>query len=152
MKIDTKNKIHRKTRINDCRIIALNRHHHANGNLTSVNNGVELPFNIKRTFYIYDVPGGAERGGHSHYTCQEFIVAISGSFEVTVDDGYDQYTYTLNRPYQGLLVAPGIWRTLTNFSSGSVCLALCSHHFDEEDYVREYERFLTLKTNETKTE
>jgi len=137
--------IHNQSRINDCRIITLNRNHHANGNLTAVNNSVELPFDLKRTFYIYDVPGGAERGGHSHYTCQEFIVAISGSFDVSIDDGENQYTYTLNRPYQGLLVAPGIWRTLQNFSSGSVCLALASDHFDEDDYVREYEKFIELK-------
>ena len=137
--------MHSETCIKDCRIITLKKHHHANGNLTAVNNGEELPFELKRTFYIYDVPGGAERGGHSHYTCHEFIIAISGSFDVTVDDGNDKYTFTLNRPNQGLLVAPGIWRTLQNFSSGSVCLALASHHFDEKDYVREYDQFLQLK-------
>ena len=137
--------IHNQSRIKDCRIITLDKHHHANGNLTAVNNGVELPFNIQRTFYIYDVPGGAERGGHSHYLCQEFIIAISGSFDVTIDDGHDRFTYTLNRPYQGLLVVPGIWRTLQNFSSGSVCLALASHHYDEEDYVRDYDKYLELK-------
>ena len=137
--------MHSETCIKDCRIITLKKHHHANGNLTAVNNGEELPFELKRTFYIYDVPGGAERGGHSHYTCHEFIIAISGSFDVTVDDGNDKYTFTLNRPNQGLLVAPGIWRTLQNFSSGSVCLALASHHFDEKDYVREYDHFLQLK-------
>ena len=138
-------RIHNKSLINDCRIISLAKHHHANGNLTAVNNGVELPFDIQRTFYIYDVPGGAERGGHSHYTCHEFIIAISGSFDVTVDDGQDQFTYTLNRPYQGLLVVPGIWNRLHNFSSGSVCLVLNSHHFDEADYVRDYNKFLELK-------
>ena len=137
--------MHSETCIKDCRIITLKKHHHANGNLTAVNNGVELPFELRRTFYIYDVPGGAERGGHSHYTCQEFIIAISGSFDVTVDDGNDKYTFTLNRPNQGLLVVPGIWRTLQNFSSGSVCLALASHHFDENDYVRDYNKFLKLK-------
>ena len=79
-------RIHNQSHLNDCRIITLNRHQHANGNLTAINNGVELPFDIKRTFYIYDVPGGAERGGHSHYTCHEFIIAISGSFDVTIDD------------------------------------------------------------------
>ena len=136
---------HRHARLNDCRIISLNRHHHANGNLTAVNNGVELPFDVQRTFYIYDVPGGAERGGHSHYTSQQFIIAISGSFDVTVDDGDTQFTYTLNRPYQGLLVVPGIWNRLHNFSSGSVCLVLNSHHFDEGDYVRDYEEFCRLK-------
>lgn len=139
-------KIHNKSTIKDCEMITLSRHHHANGNLTAVNNGKDLPFNIERTFYIYDVPGGAERGGHSHYTCHEFIIAISGSFDVIVDDGSNQRTYTLNRPYQGLLVVPGIWRTLQNFSSGSVCLALASHHYDEGDYVRDYELFSKLKS------
>lgn len=140
-----KNNAHNVARINDCRIISLNRHHHDNGNLTVVNNGVELPFDVLRTFYIYDVPGGVERGGHSHHTSQQFIVAISGSFDVTIDDGNDQFTYTLNRPYQGLLVVPGIWNRLHNFSSGSVCLVLNSHHFDEADYVRDYNKFLELK-------
>ena len=142
--MDNKN-AHSVARINDCRIISLNRHHHANGNLTVVENGVELPFDVQRTFYIYDVPGGVERGGHSHHTSQQFIVAISGSFDVTVDDGRDQFTYTLNRPYQGLLVVPGIWNRLHNFSSGSVCLVLNSHHFAEKDYVRDYDEFLQLK-------
>ena len=142
--MDNKN-AHSVARINDCRIISLNRHHHANGNLTVVENGVELPFDVQRTFYIYDVPGGVERGGHSHHTSQQFIVAISGSFDVTDDDGRDQFTYTLNRPYQGLLVVPGIWNRLHNFSSGSVCLVLNSHHFDEKDYVRDYDEFLQLK-------
>lgn len=140
-----KNNAHSVARINDCRIISLNRHHHENGNLTVVDNGVELPFDVQRTFYIYDVPGGVERGGHSHHTSQQFIVAISGSFDVTIDDGNDQFTYTLNRPYQGLLVVPGIWNRLHNFSSGSVCLVLNSHHFDEADYVRDYDKFLELK-------
>ena len=140
-----KNNAHNVARINDCRIISLNRHHHDNGNLTVVNNGVELPFDVLRTFYIYDVPGGVERGGHSHHTSQQFIVAISGSFDVTIDDGNDQFTYTLNRPYQGLLVVPGIWNRLHNFSSGSVCLVLNSHLFDEADYVRDYNKFLELK-------
>ena len=139
-------KIHNKSTIKDCEMITLSRHHHANGNLTAVNNGKDLPFNIERTFYIYDVPGGAERLGHSHYTCHEFIIAISGSFDVIVDDGSNQCTYTLNRPYQGLLVVPGIWRTLQNFSSVSVCLALASHHYDEGDYVRDYELFSKLKS------
>lgn len=146
--IDANEKIrmHLKSRLNDCRILTLNRHHHANGNLTSVSNSEEVPFDVKRTFYIYDVPGGAERGGHSHYTSQQFIIAISGSFDVTIDDGTDQFTYTLNRPYQGLLVVPGIWNRLHNFSSGSVCLVLNSHHFDEGDYVRDYQEFCRLKS------
>jgi len=137
--------LHSITRIEDCRLITLNRHHHENGNLTVVENCQQLPYDVKRTFYIYDVPGGAERGGHSHMTCYEFIIAISGSFDVTIDDGSDHYTYTLNRPYQGLLVVPGIWRTLQNFSSGSICLALASDHYNENDYVRSYEEFSSRK-------
>ena len=133
--------------IDQCRLITLERHHHANGNLTVVENDNPIPFKIRRTYYLYDIPGGESRGGHSHRNLHQLLVAISGSFDVTVDDGKDKFTYTLNRPYQGLLVVPGIWRTLQNFSSGSVCLAIASHHFDENDYVRDYEEFLRLKNN-----
>jgi len=138
-------KHNRHSTIDDCAIYELSRHHHDNGNLTVVQNNDELPVNIQRTFYIYDVPGGAERGGHSHRACYEFIVAVSGAFDVTVTDGKRERTFTLNRPYQGLLVVPGIWRTLQNFSSGSVCLALASQHFDEQDYIRDYDEFLHEK-------
>ena len=97
--------------------------------------------------YIYDVPGGEERGGHSHKRLQQVIVAISGAFDVLLDDGVNQRSVTLNRPYQGLLVAPGVWSKQHNFSSGSVCLVLASDHYCEEDYVRDYDQFLQLTSN-----
>ena len=133
-----------KSRISSCRLIELDRHHHDNGNLSVVDGGITLPFEIKRTYYTYDIPGGAERGGHSHKECREFIVAISGSFDVEIDDGVERATYTLNRPYFGLLIEPGIWRELKNFSSGSVCMVIASLHYDEQDYVRDYEKFRAL--------
>ena len=109
--------------------------------------GKLIPFDIKRVFYIYDVPGGEERGGHSHKKLQQVIVAISGAFDVLLDDGVNQRSVTLNRPYQGLLVAPGVWSKQHNFSSGSVCLVLASDHYCEEDYVRDYDQFLQLTSN-----
>ena len=115
------------------------------GNLTFVEGQNHLPFDIRRAYYLYDVPAGEERGGHSHKECYEFLVAISGSFDVTLDDGKNRVTITLNRPYKGLLIVPGIWRTLENFSSGSVCLVLASQRYIEDDYVRDYDRFLQLK-------
>ena len=135
---------HKTSSINQCKLIEFGKHHHANGNLTVVGNGEFMNFDIKRVFYIYDVPGGEERGGHSHKTLQQVIIAISGAFDVLVDDGAQQHNYTLNRPYQGLLVPPGIWSKQHNFSSGSVCLVLASDHYDEADYVRDYDEFLKL--------
>lgn len=136
--------LHKTSNINQCRLIDFDKHHHANGNLTVVENCEQVPFDIKRVFYIYDVPGGEERGGHSHKMLQQVIIAISGAFDVLVDDGNEQNNYTLNRPYQGLLVPPGIWSKQHNFSSGSVCLVLASDHYDEADYVRDYDEFLEL--------
>ena len=133
--------------IEHCQVITLDKHHHVNGNLTVVENGKLIPFDIKRVFYIYDVPGGEERGGHSHKKLQQVIVAISGAFDVLLDDGVNQRSVTLNRPYQGLLVAPGVWSKQHNFSSGSVCLVLASDHYCEEDYVRDYDQFLQLTSN-----
>ena len=121
---------HQTTTVDDCRIITLDKHPHVNGNLSVIEDFNEIPFKIRRTYYLYDIPGGESRGGHAHKQLYQLIVAISGSFDVTIDDGTDQFTYTLNRPYQGLLVVPGIWNRLHNFSSGSVCLVLNSHHFD----------------------
>lgn len=135
---------HTTSRVENCRLIELGKNHHANGNLTVVENGMQVPFNIKRVYYLYDVPGGEERGGHSHKTLKQFIVAISGAFDVVVDDGINHRTITLNRPYQGLLIVPGIWRVINNFSSGAVCLVLASEHYDEGDYVRDYDEFLKL--------
>ncbi|MDO5465061.1 MAG: FdtA/QdtA family cupin domain-containing protein [Akkermansia sp.] len=127
----------------DCTIIELDKHHHEKGNITVVENGLTVPFDTKRVYYLYDVPGGESRGGHAHKNLYQLIVAASGSFSVTLDDGKVKRTFMLNRPYQGLFVVPGIWRTLDDFSSGSVCLVLASECYTEEDYIRNYEEFLT---------
>lgn len=129
----------------DCTVIELDKHHHEKGNITVVENGTTVPFDIKRTYYLYDVPGGESRGGHAHKELYQLIVAASGSFTVTLDDGSVKRTFLLNRPYQALLVVPGIWRELDDFSSGSVCLVLASHLYDEADYIRDYDEFLRLK-------
>lgn len=135
---------HATSRLSDCHLITLNKHHHENGNLTVVENGKELPFDISRIYYIYDVPGGAERGGHSHKECASLIVAVSGSFNVELSDGVTKQTFTLNRPNIGLYIAPGIWRELNNFSSGSVALSIASHRYDHADYVYDYNEFIEL--------
>lgn len=132
--------------INDCRIIDLRKIHDIRGNLTPIEGGKDIPFDIKRVYYLYDVPGGESRGGHAHKALFQLIVAVSGSFSVTLDDGTDKKIFALNRPYQGLLVVPGIWRTLDDFSSGAVCLVLASEKYDEMDYTREYEEFLKYKS------
>lgn len=129
----------------DCTILELDKHHHEKGNITVVENGTTVPFDIKRTYYLYDVPGGESRGGHAHKELYQVMVAASGSFTVTLDDGSVKRSFLLNRPYQALLVVPGIWRELDDFSSGSVCLVLASHGYDEADYIRDYDEFLRLK-------
>lgn len=112
------------------------------GNLTVAESMKDMPFGIKRVYWVYDVPGGECRGGHAHKECKEFIIAVSGSFHVTLDDGNNKDTYLLNHPYQGLFVETGIWRTLDDFSSGAVCLVLASDLYDEGDYIRDYDEFL----------
>lgn len=134
--------------INACKIITLERHNHENGNLTVVEDHNEVPFKIKRVYYLYDIPGGEERGGHAHKALYQLIVAISGSFTVNITDGRDSKSITLNRPYEALLIVPGIWRTLDNFSSGSVCAVIASEHYDESDYIRNYNEFLLLTSKE----
>lgn len=129
----------------DCSIIELDKHHHEKGNITVVENGVSVPFGIKRVYYLYDVPGGESRGGHAHKDLYQLIVAASGSFTVTLDDGKVKRTFLLNRPYQALMVVPGIWRTLDDFSSGAVCLVLASACYTEEDYIRDYKNYLDWK-------
>ena len=130
----------------DCSIIELSRHHsERKGSLTVVENSRTVPFDIKRVYYIYDVPGGANRGGHAHREQYRMIVAVCGSFSVTLDDGNVKRTFLLNHPYQGLLVTPRIWNTLDDFSSGAVCMVLASDVYIEEEYVRDYEAFLALK-------
>ena len=135
----------RKTSVYDCSVIEIDKHHHEKGNLSVIENGKTIPFGVKRVYYLYDVPGGESRGGHAHKELQQLIVAVSGSFDVKLDDGKQKRTYTINRPYQGLLVVPGIWRELDNFSSGSVCLVLASTEYSAEDYIREYDKFIEYK-------
>lgn len=112
------------------------------GNLTVVSEGVEIPFNIARAYWVYDVPGGESRGGHAHKRLQQFLIAVSGSFTVNLDDGRgNSESYHLNHPYQGLLIKNHVWRTIDDFSSGAVCLVLASEPFDEDDYIRDYEEY-----------
>lgn len=133
----------KKNSVYDCSIVELDKHHHEKGNITVVENGESVPFGVKRVYYLYDVPGGESRGGHAHRALYQLIVAASGSFTVTLDDGKVKRTFLLNRPYQALMVVPGIWRTLDDFSSGSVCLVLASECYTEDDYIRDYDEFIT---------
>lgn len=132
--------------IHDCRLIDLPKIHDPRGNLTFIESGRHVPFQIERAFWIYDVPGGSVRGGHAYRTIHELIVALSGSFEVMVDDGSHQLRYTLNRSYHALLVPNLIWREMINFSTNSVALVLASGPFAPDDYVRDYRDFLRLKS------
>ncbi len=127
--------------LRDCRIIDLPKIIDTRGNLTFIEGGRHVPFPIQRVYYLYDVPGGAERGGHAHKGLHQLIVAMSGSFDVVLDDGHEKKRYHLNRSYYGLYVCPMIWRELDNFSSGSVCMVLASNLYDEEDYYRDYQEF-----------
>jgi hypothetical protein len=125
-----------------CRIIDLPKINDPRGNLTFIEGGRHVPFEIKRVYYLYDVPGGAERGGHAHKSLQELIIALSGSFDVILDDGKQKQRFHLNRSYYGMYVYPMIWRELDNFSSASVCMVLASNLYDESDYYRNYEEFV----------
>jgi dTDP-4-dehydrorhamnose 3,5-epimerase-like enzyme len=125
----------------NCQIINLPKFGDRNGNITSINNFTEIPFDINRVFYLYDIPGGESRGAHAHILCHQFLIAVSGSFEVLLDDGREQKNVFLNKPDQGLHIPPGIWASENNFSSGSVCLVLASHTYNEEDYIREYNNY-----------
>lgn len=122
------------------RIIKIPKIEDARGNLSVIENDI-VPFKIKRVYYLYDVPAGAERGGHAHKKLQQFLVALSGSFDVVLNDGIKEQTITLNKPFEGLLIKNGIWRELKNFSSGSVCLVIASEVFDEADYIRDFEKY-----------
>jgi len=126
----------------DCRLIDLPRIVDPRGNLTFIEAQRTVPFEIKRVYYLYDVPGGATRAGHGHRTLQQLMIAVAGSFYIKLDDGFGVQTYLLNRSYQGLHVGPMVWREIDDFSSGSVCLAVVSDFFDESDYFRDYEEFL----------
>lgn len=136
----------KKSKVYDCSMIELSRHHSdRKGNLSVVENHLTVPFDVKRTYYLYDVPGGESRGGHAHRDLSQLIIAASGSFTVTLDDGEVKRTFLLNRPYQGLYIVPGIWRTLDDFSSGAVCLVLASDVYTEADYIRSYDEFIKEK-------
>lgn len=139
----------KKTSVYECQVLPLNKIHNPAGNITIVEGGQNIPFNIQRIYYLYDIPGGESRGGHAHKGLYQLIVAASGSFEVMLDDGINKKIVRLNRPNYGLLVVPGIWRELFEFSSGSICMVLASHKYNENDYLREYSNFITFK-NETK--
>ncbi len=128
--------------LSNCHVIDLPKIHDTRGNLTFIEGGRHVPFEIQRVYYLYDVPGGAERGGHAHKALNQLIIAMSGSFDVVLDDGREKKRFHLNRSYQGLYVCPMIWRELDNFSSGSVCMVLASNHFHEDDYYRDYDDFL----------
>ena len=131
--------------VENCKLLELPKIHNPAGNLTVIQNGNFLPFDVKRVYYLYDVPGGSERGGHAHKKLYQLLIAVSGSFDVVVDDGKEKKKVQLNRPYYGLLIPPGIWREIINFSSGSVCLVLASHKYDEFDYIRDYNGYLCYR-------
>jgi dTDP-4-dehydrorhamnose 3,5-epimerase-like enzyme len=128
--------------LDDCKLIDLPKIAEPRGNLTFIEGGRHVPFDIKRVYYLYDVPGGAERGGHAHKDLHQLIVAMSGSFDIVLDDGRQKKRIHLNRSYYGLYVCPMIWREMDNFSSGAVCLVLASNLYDESDYYRDYSDFL----------
>jgi len=128
----------------DCSVFKLPKIKNRAGNITPVHNSIEIPFNVERIFYLYDIPGGESRGAHAHKECHQFLVAASGSFEVLLDDGRTKKVVVLNRPDLGLHIPPGIWASEVNFSSGSICLVLASHKYDESDYIRSYEEYLTI--------
>lgn len=135
-----------KYSVTDCSIIELDRHHsQRKGDISVVENDETVPFDVKRIYYLYDVTGGVERGGHAHKALYQLIIAVSGSFTVTLDDGMNKKAVNLNRPYQGMLVKPGLWRDLDNFSSGSVCLVLASEKYNAEDYIRNYKDFIEYR-------
>lgn len=135
-----------KSSVFDCVILPLSKIHNRAGNITIIEGHKNIPFDVKRIYYLYDIPGGEDRGGHAHKELRQLIVAASGSFNVLLDDGINKKIATLNRPNYGLLVVPGIWRELMEFSSGAICLVLASHIYEENDYVRNYKDFLKWKS------
>lgn len=134
-----------KPTVFDCSIIELPKFHDPEGNLTPVYSNGHVPFDIKRVFYLYDIPGGESRGAHAHKVCHQFLVAASGAFEVVLDDGTNKRTVLLNRPFYGLHIPPGVWAAEQGFSSGSVCLVLASEKYDESDYIRTYNDFIEYR-------
>ena len=128
--------------LSDCKLIDLPKIEDRRGNLTFVEGYNHIPFDIKRVYYLYDVPGGADRGEHAHKELHQFVISMSGSFDLLLDDGFEQQRFQLNRPYYGIYVCPMMWRYLDNFSSGSVCMVLASGPYDETDYIRDRDEFL----------
>ena len=128
--------------VNDCSVIELPKINNRAGNITPVHGNKEIPFEINRIFYLYDIPGGESRGAHAHKDCHQFLIAASGAFEIDLDDGVNKRTVSLNRPNFGLHIPPGIWAAEKGFSSGAICLVLASHTYNEADYLRKYEDFL----------
>lgn len=137
-----------ENKVFDCSIVNMQKFQTNAGNITVAQNDYNIPFEVKRIYYLYDVPGGESRGGHAHYKLDQYILAASGSFDVLLDDGKNKKKITLNRPYLALHIVPGLWRELNNFSSGSVCLVLASHLYDEKDYIREYDTYLKYRLND----
>jgi hypothetical protein len=131
-----------KVSIYDCIIIELPKIENRAGNISPIHGNIDIPFEIRRVFYLYDIPGGKDRGAHAHKECNQFIIAASGSFNVLVDDGSNKKTFSLNRPHYGLHIPPGIWAAEIGFSSGSICLVLTSHKYDENDYIRDYQKYI----------
>jgi hypothetical protein len=134
-----------QSKVFDCSLIHLPQLGDRNGHITVVNNNSEIPFVIKRIFYLYDIPGGESRGAHAHKNCHQFLISASGAFEVLLDDGNTKRQILLNRPNVGLHIPPGIWASEINFSSGSICLVLASHNYDEADYIRDYNEYLNFR-------
>ena len=129
----------------DCSFYHLPQIGNRSGHITAINNSEEIPFDVNRVFYLYDIPGGKSRGAHAHKVCHQFLIAASGAFEVFMDDGKTKRQVLLNQPKIGLHIPPGIWASEINFSSGAICLVLASHFYDESDYIREYSQFIQLK-------
>ncbi|MBR1564501.1 MAG: WxcM-like domain-containing protein [Paludibacteraceae bacterium] len=135
----------KKPTVYDCSVVELPRYHDPEGNLTPVYSNFHVSFDIKRVFYLYDIPGGESRGAHAHKICHQFLVAASGAFEVVLDDGVNKRTITLNRPFYGLHIPPGIWAAEQGFSSGSVCLVLASEPYEPDEYIRDYNTFIEFR-------
>lgn len=139
-----------QTYMQNCKIVELDKRHREKGNLTVVENYKDISFAVSRIYYLYDIPGGETRGGHAHRALTQIIIAASGSFDVILDDGKTKEKFVLNRPYQGLIIVPGIWRELENFSSGSVCLVLASHIYNPDDYIRDYDEYIAFRKGSVK--
>ncbi len=135
----------RSSTVFDCNLVGLPVITTESGNITSINNHKDLPFEIKRVYYLYDVPNLADRGAHGHKNLRQLVVAVSGSFTITLFDGKESRSFVLNQPNKGLLIVPGIWRELNSFSGGAICLVLASEEYDEDDYIRDYEEFLKFR-------